>query len=141
MGEKPVPIPTTESRPFWEAASAGRLMYQRCKQCERPQFYPRLRCRHCGSESLDCRESTGRATVHAATRVHIGQVSFKGDAPYDVVLVDLEEGFRMLVNVMGNPADIAIGDSESIVFELRDGVSLPQFKRDDVSAPVSAPAG
>jgi uncharacterized OB-fold protein len=128
--DKPKPAQTAEAGPFWDAAAEGRLVYQFCTQCQRAQFYPRVLCSHCGSRSIEWRTSTAAATVHAATRIYAGLPSFKGDVPYNVVLVDVDEGFRMLMNVIGNPPDVRIGDRGHVVFESRDGVPLPQFERD-----------
>lgn len=130
MTDKPVPTPTPESAPFWTAArDEGRLAYQSCLNCARAQHYPRALCGHCGGKQLEWRQSSGRAVVYAATRVHIGLPSFKAEAPYDIVLVDVEEGFRMVLNVIGNPEDIAIGDAGRVVLRERDGTVLPQFER------------
>lgn len=139
MSDKPVPVATLESKAFWEAAASGQLVYQHCTRCSHAQFYPRVLCSHCGSNEVEWRRSSGLATVHAATRVHIGLAAFKADAPYDVVLVELEEGFRMLMNVVGNPADIAIGDRGIVIFETRDNTALPQFQRQSPGAVPSDP--
>jgi uncharacterized OB-fold protein len=127
--DRPKPVQTVEARPFWDAAAEGQLVFQFCTQCERAQFYPRVLCSHCGSKAVEWRKSSGLATVHAATRIHTGLPSFKADVPYNVVLVDVAEGFRMLMNVVGNPPDVGIGDRGRVVFETRDGVALPQFER------------
>lgn len=133
MSDKPVPVPSSISRPFWDAAADERLVYQFCADCARAQFYPRARCSHCGSAALEWRDSAGHCTVHAVTHVHIGMPAFKEDVPYDIVMVDVDEGFRMLVNSVndGDPDhdQIAIGDRGRIVFERRGELALPQFRK------------
>lgn len=92
----------------------GRLGYQRCEGCGRAVFQPRVLCPFCGSGDLGWRESSGRGTVYAATAVN------RRDAdPRSVVLVDLEEGFRMMSRVEGVPAgEVEVG--MSVAFEVRE---------------------
>lgn len=92
---------------------SGKLGFQRCGECERAVFYPRVLCPVCGSGALEWEESTGRGTVYATTAVH------RRDAdPYNVVLVDLEEGFRMMSRVEGVPAE-EVGIGLRVRFETR----------------------
>lgn len=79
---------------------AGELGFQRCGDCGAPVFYPRVLCPVCGGASLGWETSTGRGTVYATTAVH------RRDAePYNVSLIDLDEGFRMMSRVAGMPAE------------------------------------
>jgi uncharacterized OB-fold protein len=128
---KPVPQPTPESQPFWDGCRRGELLYQRCPSCGRAQFYPRPACAGCGGETLEWRRSDGRGTVHAVTVVYRPPTAaFKLDVPYAVALVDLDEGFRMMANIIGaDPEAIAIGDRVSVTFERRGDLALPQFSR------------
>lgn len=83
----------------------GELGFQRCDGCGAAVFYPRVLCPGCGSDALRWQISSGRGVVYATTAV------FRRDAePYNVVLVDLEEGFRMMSRVEGIPAeDVEVG--------------------------------
>jgi len=93
----------------------GKLAYQRCADCSAAIFYPRVLCPMCGSRALVWRESAGRGTVYATTAVH----SRERD-PRNVVLVDLDEGFRMMSRVEGVPAEeVEIG--ARVTFEARRG--------------------
>lgn len=129
--DKPLPSITPETRPFWEGCAAGELRYQACRECGRVQFYPRALCAGCGGTALDWRRSWGEGTVHAVTVVYRApSAAFKADVPYAVALVDLDEGFRVLTNVVGgDPERVAIGDRVRVVFEPRGAVTLPQFTR------------
>lgn len=130
MLEKPVPHPNADSAPYWDACAEGRLIYQHCGSCDRAQFYPRSICVHCGAGTLDWRESNRRGTVYALTEIHIpGMPAFHADAPFAIVLVALEEGFRIMTNVVGAPlGTVAIGDSGTIIFDRRGDMLLPQFQ-------------
>ncbi len=93
----------------------GKLSYQRCADCSAAVFYPRVLCPVCGSRALDWRESGGRGTVYATTAVHS-----RDRDPRSVVLVDLDEGFRMMSRVEGIPAEeVKIG--ARVRFEVRQG--------------------
>ena len=127
---KPVPQPTPESQPYWDGCLRGELLYQHCAGCGRAQFYPRSACASCGGTALEWRRSEGRGTLHAVTVVYRPpSAAFRLDVPYAVALVDLDEGFRMMANVVGGaPERVAIGDRVAVTFEQRGEIALPQFQ-------------
>ena len=93
----------------------GKLGYQRCADCSAAVFYPRTLCPVCGSGALEWRESSGRGTVYATTAVHSRNRDTR-----NVVLVDLDEGFRMMSRVEGVAAEkVEIGTR--VRFEVRQG--------------------
>jgi uncharacterized OB-fold protein len=110
--------PTTEiARPYWEGCRAGELRMQYCEQCERFQFYPRIICSHCGAEALTWRVVSGRGCVASFTVVRRG-ISPAYSAPYVVALIDLEEGVRLMSNVVGcDPDQVTVGDAVAVRFE------------------------
>lgn len=92
---------------YREALAAGRFQIQHCKNCSRHVFYPRVLCNHCGAAALEWVAASGRATVYSTTVVRR-----KPDAGGDLnfVLVDLEEGVRMMSRVEGvAPEQVRIG--------------------------------
>lgn len=90
-----------------EALEGGRLTLQQCGGCQRHVFYPRVLCPHCGSESLEWRAASGGGTVHSTTVV---ARRAQDGGPYNVALVDLDEGVRMMSRVEGiAPDEVAIG--------------------------------
>ncbi len=92
----------------------GRFGFQRCRGCSSAVFYPRILCPVCGSISLEWQTSGGRGVVYATTAVYR-----RDDEPYNVALVDLEEGFRMMSRVEGVPAEeVKIG--LRVRFEMRE---------------------
>lgn len=88
------------ARVYARYLEAGKLAFQRCNDCGASIFYPRVLCPVCGGSSLEWRESGGRGTVYATTTIHR-----RNSDPYDVSLIDLEEGFRMMSRVEGVPAE------------------------------------
>ena len=128
---KPVPVPTAETRHYWTACRENVLSYQYCVACRRPQFYPRTLCVGCGGARLEWRASRGLGTVHAVTVVYRAPTAaFRAEVPYAIALVDLDEGFRMMANVVGGaPETVAIGDRVRLQWERRGDAVLPQFTR------------
>lgn len=83
---------------------SGELGFQSCEGCEAAIFYPRVLCPACGGSALEWRTSSGRGVVYATTAVYPRE-----DEPYNVCLVDLEEGFRMMSRVEGVAESAAEG--------------------------------
>lgn len=87
-----------------ENVAAGRFTVQRCTSCDHAQFPPSVLCRACGSSSVSFVEASGRATVYSATTVR------KREGAYNVSIVELAEGPRMMSRVEGiEPDEVAIG--------------------------------
>ena len=125
----PVPDPTTE--PFWEATRERRLLAQQCGDCEHWVFYPRPVCPNCGSRALRWKQLSGRGTVYTFSVIH--RPAHPGMAPivpYVVALVDLDEGIRMMSNVVDcPPSEVRIGMRVEAVFEdLTSEITLPLFR-------------
>ena len=89
------PKVTPLSRPYFDACNEGRLLIQQCNACHRWQFYPRYLCSHCGGGDLVWRQAAGTGRVASFTVVRRA-VSKAYTAPYVIVLVDLDEGVRMM---------------------------------------------
>ena len=129
----PVPIVNADSAPYWEGASQDKLLLQHCRDCGAKQFFPRFLCIACGSDNTDWVEASGKGTVHSFTVVHRAAFpEFQAQTPYVVALVDLEEGPRMMTNIVGDGAlGVEIGEPVVVTFEARgdEGAKVPQFRR------------
>ncbi|WP_029009053.1 Zn-ribbon domain-containing OB-fold protein [Azospirillum halopraeferens] len=127
---KPLPIPNTETAPFWDAAREGRLLVQRCRACGEHIFYPRLLCPHCMSDALEWVETSGRGTVYSFTIVHKAPPGFRDEAPYAVGLVDLAEGPRLMTRILADDLDrISVGLPVEVSFtSAGGGIDLPVFR-------------
>lgn len=135
---RPRPVPTTETEPYWEAAKRRQLLIQRCDACGRHQFYPRFLCTHCGSTQVSWVPAAGRGQVYSFMVNHRpAGPGFRGMVPYVVALIDLEEGARMMANVVECPPDaVHIGMPVEVVFEqIGEGFVLPQFRPRSGPAP------
>lgn len=116
--QRPLPTPNADSKPFWEACEAGSLQVQRCTGCERFQFPPRGFCTDCRSTALDWVTVSGRARIASFSVVHRAPIpALKEDTPYVLALVDLEEGPRLMTNIIEcDPASVHIDQKVRFVF-------------------------
>ena len=115
LSEEMTPAAEAPAAAYRRHLDNGKLGYQRCGDCAATIFYPRVVCPACGGGALEWRESAGRGTVYATTAVHS-----RNSDPRNVVLVDLDEGFRMMSRVEGIPAEeVEIG--ARVRFEVRYG--------------------
>jgi len=128
----PLPVSNADSLPYWSAARERRLLIRKCNACESLHFMPRYLCPVCWSDQLEWIDSKGSGSVHSFTIIRRAPMSaFALRVPYVVALIELDEGPRMMANVLGEDAlSVGIGDRVSVTFEDRgDGAMLPQFKR------------
>jgi len=127
----PQPIPNADSRPYWDAAREGRLLIRKCKACGELHFMPRYLCPNCWSDQLEWVESAGKGNVHSFTVIRRAPLpEFAARVPYVVALIELDEGPRMMANVLGdNALEVRIGTRVGVTFEDRgEGAMVPQFQ-------------
>lgn len=128
--QRPLPQPTRITQPYWDAAKEHRLMIQECACCKTRQFYPRQFCLSCLSEDLAWIECSGKGTVYTYTVNRRAANSAMSDlVPYVVAAVDLDEGVRMMANIVNGPVEaVKIGSRVRVCFEkVSDEITLPQF--------------
>lgn len=129
MSERLAPSVSPDTEFFWEGVKARKLLIQRCTQCSVPRHPPRPMCPGCNSLSWDTVESTGRGQVYSFVMPrHPSYPWF--DYPYIAVLVELDEGVRLVSNLCGiAPAEVTIGMPVEVFYEQFDhGLVLPQFR-------------
>ncbi len=115
--------------PFHEGLARKQLLLPWCTSCGKCHFYPRNACPHCWGEEYDWRPAAGTGVVHSFTIVRANPpTAFATMLPYAVAIVDLDEGVRLLTNLIGDFDRVAIGDKVHVEFVERDGASLPLFR-------------
>jgi uncharacterized protein len=128
----PLPRPTPESRPFWDGCKSHELRVQRCRACGDAYFYPRNVCPNCLSRDVEWIRASGRGKLHTFSVVHAGGRNPPLELPFVLAVVELEEGPRMLSNLVGVAADpVAIRCDMPVVVEfadVTDQISLPRFR-------------
>lgn len=110
--------PTTEE--FWAACADGRLTIQQCEDCGHSQMYPRPYCLQCESDAVKMVGASGEGTIYAVTTIRIPVID-ELPPPYQLALVDLAEGPRLLTNIVGESG--SIGDD--VIVEWRERPDLP----------------
>ncbi|MEV6547517.1 OB-fold domain-containing protein [Streptomyces sp. NPDC051597] len=116
------------TRAYWDAAAAGHLLIRRCGACGRAHHYPREFCPYCWSEDVTWERASGRATLYTWSVVHRNDLPPFGDrVPYTAAVVTLEEGPRMMTEVVGG-AVLRAGMRLRVGFREGDGVAVPVFR-------------
>jgi uncharacterized OB-fold protein len=126
-----LPTVDDESRPFWDAAREGRFLVVRCRACGAAHHYPRPFCPTCWSDDVDWEDASGKATLYTWSTVHVNDLPpFVERLPYVAAVVDLEEGPRVMTNVIDCPEeDLRIGMALQVTFrEASDEISVPVFR-------------
>ena len=121
--------PTELTRPFWEAAREGRLIFQRCADCGQAFFRPEVACPHCRARDWAWEESRGEATLYSFAVMHRAPTP-AFTAPFIFAAVDVDEGFSMFSNLVGlEPEAAKIGMRLKAVFHaVSDELTLPYFR-------------
>ena len=130
MTERPLPGITPETRHFWEGTRAGELRLQKCASCSHVYFPPRPFCPQCASSDVRVLRASGRATLHSYVIHHRPVPGFV--PPYSIAVVELEEGPRMMTNIVAvpqTPEALRLDMPLEVVFEqLNQEISLPLFR-------------
>lgn len=128
--EKFVPQPTPETREYWDGLAAGRLMIQRCIPEQHPYFYPRTSCPVCGAKDVEWVTASGRARLYSYVISHRPAPGFH--PPYVIAVVELDEGPRMMTNIVGVEAiaeQLELDMDLVVAFEARsDEITVPLFR-------------
>ena len=119
----PAPAVDVETKPYWDAASQGKLMVKKCDTCGKAHHYPRSICPHCFSDKTKWTEASGKGTIYSYS------VMRRAPVPYAVAYVTLPEGTTMLTNLVDCDFDkLKIGQAVKLVFKPTDGgPPLPMF--------------
>ena len=133
MSEKIVyeaPIVTPETEAFWQGCNRGELLLQRCVDCAELQHKPRGCCAACLGPRLENVVCSGAGSIFSFTIIRKNRLpAFKEAGPYVVAWVELEEGPRLMANVVGiEAADVRIGLPVRVEFVPAGGLAVPRFR-------------
>ena len=126
----PAPHVNPETKPYWDATAEGRLLLRQCRACEAVIWSPRSLCPECGSLDTEWIEASGRGTIFTFSVNRRGAGAYRGASPYVLAYVELEEGPRMMTNIVDCDVDtLTIGDPVRVVFhDTGEGNALPRFR-------------
>jgi uncharacterized OB-fold protein len=128
---KPLPHLDEENRPWWEALQRHELYLQRCRDCGALRYYPRALCPECLSSRTEWVRSPGTGKVYTFTITYQnGAPGFREALPYVLAYVELDEGLKMLTNIVDcRPEEVRIGMPVAVVFDdVTPAVTLAKFR-------------
>ena len=133
--QKPLPQPEPIAQPYWQSLRERAIQLQRCNACSHFVFYPRVHCPSCGSRDLAWTRVSGRGKLHSFCIPHRHpSPAFQPDLPYVVALVELDEGVRLMTNLVEVEPDPAklmalVDRPVEIVYDaVTEEVTLPKFR-------------
>ncbi len=127
---KPIPNPTFDSKPYWDACKGHELKLQKCSKCGKYRN-PSIVCPNCNSLEASWEKLSGKGKVYSYVVYHrVYHPGFASEVPYNVSLIELDEGVRILSNVVGIPNEkIEVGMPVQVFFEdIDEEFALPKFK-------------
>ncbi len=128
---KPLPVINDLNRPHWEGARNHEFLIQRCKECGHMWFPPMTNCSKCLSTTIEWVKTSGRGTVFSYIVYHQGWLhGYKDEVPYNVAIIELSEGVRLISNIAGIPNEmIEVGMPVQVTFEdVAPAVVIPRFR-------------
>lgn len=135
MSESPPIRPGPDTRnagvDYWRAAAKGSLCVPSCSDCDRCFWHPRPRCPYCGSDNVRWKASAGKGTIYTYTVVRqSADPYFKARLPYVVAMVELDEGPRIMTNIVECDVEsVRIGNRVSVVFDaISPDMAIPEFR-------------
>ena len=123
--QRPLPKPTPETQHFWDGCKEGELRLQRCSKCTETWFPPRPFCPSCACREVEVYKASGKATLLSYVISHRGHPGF-GKDPYAIAVVELEEGVKMMSNIVDCPQT-----PEALVLDMPLEVTFEQQARDE----------
>ncbi|MEH7114949.1 OB-fold domain-containing protein [Neobacillus niacini] len=120
----------SDTRPYWEATKNEELLIQYCSHCESHQFYPRIVCKNCLSD-VKWVKAKGTGHVYSYSVIHrVFSPEFQAKVPFIIALVELDEGPRMMTNLIDvEDSELKVGLKVQVDFQERIGeYRLPKFR-------------
>lgn len=128
---KSLPTVSAETKPFWDAALNGKFLLQRCRNCNKYQTHYRAFCCHCWSTDVEDVEASGKGSVWAHSVAYQNRTpGWVDEVPYVVAQIELEEGVRVISNVINcDPESVKIDMPVKVTFvKATDDIAIPYFE-------------
>lgn len=128
--DRVLPQPTPETQHFWDGCKAGELLLQRCADCSKPYFPPRPFCPVCGSRNVEVVRASGKAKLWSYVINHRPRPDI-GSEPHSIAVVELEEGPKMMTNIVDcpqTPQALVLDMPVEVKFTNFGAQTLPLFK-------------
>ncbi|MBV8612366.1 MAG: OB-fold domain-containing protein [Acetobacteraceae bacterium] len=134
-------FPTLEvtelNRPFWEGLEQGVLRFQRCRRCQHAWLPPRRECPNCLAADSCWEAASGRGRVVSWVVYHVAyHDAFRDRLPYNVAVIELDEGPRLITNVTCLPEALAIDLPVRLAVQRDFGLALPRFAPEQANDPL-----
>src|SRR5215469_1219866 len=128
--DRVLPQPTPETQHFWDGCKAGELLLQRCSECSKPYFPPRPFCPACGSRNVEVFKAAGKGRLYSYVINHRPRPDM-GTEPHSIAVVELDEGVRMMTNIVDcpqTPQALVLDMPVEVKFTNFGAQTLPLFK-------------
>ena len=129
---KPIPVPTPETQFFWDKVRQHELWIQSCNDCSHAFFYPRFHCPRCSSDNVEWFRASGKGTLYSYVINHRPPPGLEEEAPYAIAVVQLDEGPRMMTNIVdveNTPENLVLDMQVEVTFEdVAEEVTIPKWR-------------
>jgi uncharacterized OB-fold protein len=129
--QKPVPRINGDNKEVWLGCKVHELRFQKCKTCGHVRWPPSFICPICYSREIEGIVSSGKGKVYTFVVYHVAyHPGFESDLPYVVADVELEEGPRLVTNIVGcRPDEVRCEMPVEVTWQdITEEFSLPKFK-------------
>ena len=129
--EKPLPQPNPDTKPFWEGCKKHELRFEKCRNCGHVRWPPSIICPMCYSKHTEWIRASGKGKTYTFVVYHQAfHKAFENNLPYVTAIIELEEGPRLLSNIVGcNPQEVRCDMPLEVTWEdINEEFSLPKFK-------------
>jgi uncharacterized OB-fold protein len=129
---RPLPKPTPATQAFWDGAKKGKLMLQWDPTAKKYQFWPRANSVRTGKRNLQWKPTSGKGELYSFTITHVPTAGFEARAPYVIGMIELDEGVRIIANLVNiEIEDVEIGMRMKVAWErLSDDITYFSFEPD-----------
>lgn len=129
--KKPLPLPNSDTKEFWDGAKRHELLLQQCSKCSNYRYPPSPICPNCFSMDFKWEKTAGKGEVYTYTIVRVPlSPEWEPYVPYVLATIKLDEGVRMVATVVDcKPEDVKIGMKVRVVFnDATEQFTIPEFK-------------